>query len=69
MMISACIIAIGAGLVCLFDSEFAWQLYERDSQTIGLTVSRTRDWKHMVMAMGVFLIVLGVVGIFASFSQ
>lgn len=66
MLLTASVIAIGFGLLSLFDSEFAWSLHEADAQMMGTPLERTTNWETRMMLQGVFLFVLGGVGAMVS---
>jgi hypothetical protein len=66
MLLTASIIAMGFGLVSLFDSDFAWSLHEADARLMGTPMERTKDWEIRMMIQGFILFVLGGVGVMVS---
>lgn len=69
MLASAGLLAIMAGMVCLGDAEFAWQLYQWDCRLTGMEPPRLRNWRLRVKQVGVALIVLGLVGFRVSLGM
>lgn len=61
MIISAGILTISAGVLCISDDELAWNLYELDSRMIGIQVERPRNWRNRVYFMGLTLMLMGMV--------
>lgn len=62
MLFSASITVFCCGLLCLKDSDLAWQLYEWDCRQIGLYPRRMKQWRLRVQQVGYGLLGLGVLG-------
>lgn len=69
MILGAGILTFFAGIVCFWDSELAWRLYELDSRTIGIQVEKPDDWRERVRYMGVNLILLGLLALVAAIKM
>lgn len=68
MMLSASVIVLWCGIVCLSDSELAWRIYEWDCRMMSVTPPRLRNWRVRVKQVGSALVALGVLGLFVSFG-
>jgi|GEM_PF-3487792 len=68
MVFSVSAIAIAFGLLCWFDSDMVFRLYEHDLKMFGKVMERTADWNTTARAQGTFFIILGVVGFLSSFT-
>lgn len=66
MLLSLGIIAIVLGLVCVFERDLVWMLYEFDHRLLGTTVQRTRRWERLITLQGYFLVYLGVVALWGG---
>jgi hypothetical protein len=66
MLFSVSIIAIALGLACLFERDLVWMLYEYDSHLMGTSVERTPRWNQQAGWMGLFFVILGLVGFWAA---
>ncbi len=63
MLISAGIMVIVFGLICLFDSELAWLIHEMDARFVGRTARRSSHWETHMMLQGFCMIVAGGLGV------
>ena len=66
MVISAAIILIAFGSMCLFDKNTAWMLYEADARLTGKLIERTPDWDGLMTTQGFVLTFIGIIGIFVG---
>jgi hypothetical protein len=53
-------------LACLFERDLVWMLYEYDSHLMGTSVERTPRWNQQAGWMGLFFVILGLVGFWAA---
>ena len=63
MLFSASITVICCGLLCLKDTDLAWQMFEWDCQQIGLWPRRMKHWRLRVQQVGYGLLGLGLLGL------
>jgi len=64
MLITASVVVIGFGLLCLFDREFAWRLIELDARNFwGKTLSRSNNWQRDFTWQAICIILLGIIGL------
>ncbi len=63
MIVTAAVILIAFGSLCLFDKNTAWMLYEYDARLLGKVLHRTEAWDNLLTTQGVVLIVVGLVGV------
>ncbi len=68
MVISAAIILIAFGVLCVFDKNTAWMLYEADARMMGKFIQRTSDWDGLMTTQGIVLAMLGIVGIMVGLA-
>ena len=66
MVISAAIMLIAFGSMCLFDKNTTWMLYEADARLTGKFIERTADWDGLMTTQGLVLSLIGIIGIFVS---
>jgi len=64
MLVSASLVIIGFGLLCVFDREFAWRLIEMDARNFwGKTLHRSATWQRDFTWQGICIILLGLIGL------
>ncbi len=68
MLFSVSVIAIAFGLACLFERDLVWMLYEYDSRLTGAQVERTPRWNQQAAWMGLFLVILGIIGFWSALN-
>ena len=66
MVISAGIVLVCFGLMCLFQRDIAWMLYEADSRFFGKQLVRTHDWDQLMVIQGIVLVMIGILGVLVS---
>jgi hypothetical protein len=66
MIVTAAVILIAFGALCLFDKNTAWMLYEYDARLMGKVLERTQSWNNLLNTQGVVLVLVGVIGVFIS---
>jgi len=67
MILLACLLLIAFGLMCLFERDLAFQLYEYDAKLMGKVLRRTRAWDHLMRTQGAVLLMVGILGFVISF--
>lgn len=67
MVISAGIVLICFGLMCLFQRDIAWMLYEADARFAGKQRARTPDWDQLMVTQGIVLVMIGIIGVLVGF--
>lgn len=63
MIITAAVILIAFGALCVFDKNTAWMLYEYDARLMGKVLQRTEAWNNLLNTQGFVLILVGVIGV------
>ena len=63
MIVTAAVILIAFGALCLFDKNTAWMLYEYDARLMGKVLQRSQAWDNLLNTQGVVMIVVGLIGI------
>ncbi len=63
MLTSASLLVICCGVLCLKDTDLAWQLFEWDCRMMSMNPPRLADWRLRVRQAGYGLISLGVFGV------
>jgi hypothetical protein len=67
MILVACILLIAFGLLCLFEHDMAFQLYEYDAKLMGKVLRRTREWENLMRTQGAVLLMVGLLGFVICF--
>ena len=67
MVLVASILLIAFGLMCLFERDMAFQLYEYDAKLMGKILRRTQDWDSLMRTQGVVMVMVGFMGFFIGF--
>jgi hypothetical protein len=67
MIFIASVLLIAFGLMCVFDKEMAFRLYEYDAKLMGKVLERTRDWDGMIFTQGSVLVMVGIIGFIVAF--
>jgi hypothetical protein len=62
MVLAASILLIAFGLMCLFEKDMAFRLYEYDARLMGKVLERTRSWEGLMQTQGAVLVLIGVIG-------
>lgn len=68
MLVSASVLMICCGVVCLRDTDLAWRLYEWDCRMMGMTPPRIHNWRLRVRQVGGLLIAFGLVALRVSLT-
>lgn len=63
MLLSASVLVIVFGFICLFDSELAQSIHEADARMFGFQLNRASNWETRMMIQGAILIVMGGIGV------
>lgn len=64
MLLSASFMMMGFGLLCIFDADLVWSLYETDNRLFsGKAVHKSSNWETLIMQLGSVLLVLGGIGL------
>jgi hypothetical protein len=64
MLISASVVTMAIGFLCILDSNIVWSLYEADARLFkGKILQKTPNWETNIMYQGAGLIVLGGIGV------
>ena len=50
------------GLICLFERDMAFMLYEYDARLMGKVLKRTPDWDNLMRTQGAVLVMAGLIG-------
>jgi hypothetical protein len=66
MIITAAVILIAFGALCLFDKNTAWMLYEYDARLMGKVLQRSEAWNNLLNTQGFVLILVGLIGVVIS---
>jgi hypothetical protein len=64
MLMTAGMMVIAFGLICLFDSDLAWFIHEADARLFGKELVKSAHWENQMMIQGFCLIIVGGIGIF-----
>ena len=67
MVLVASILLIAFGLMCLFERDMAFQLYEYDAKLMGKILRRTQDWDSLMRTQGVVMVMVGFMGFLIGF--
>ena len=59
MIFVASTLLIAFGLMCLFDREMAYRLYEYDAKLMGKVLERTPGWDSLMQTQGAVLVLVG----------
>ena len=62
MVLIASILLLGFGLMCLFERDIAFMLYEYDARLMGKVLKRTADWDSLMRTQGAVLVMAGLMG-------
>lgn len=62
MILVASILLIAFGLMCLFERDMAFQLYEYDARLMGKILRRTQEWESLMRTQGVVMVMVGLMG-------
>ena len=63
MVISAGILLIFLGGLCLWQRDLAWMLVEADVRLTGGQIERTAEWEALTRTQGGVMLLLGVIGV------
>jgi hypothetical protein len=63
LVISAGVILIAFGLMCVFDKNTTWVLYEHDARLFGRVIRRDREWEALMTTQGIVLVMIGIMGV------
>jgi hypothetical protein len=64
MILVASVLLIAFGLMCLFERDMAFQLYEYDAKLMGKVLRRTQDWDSLMCTQGLVMLMVGFMGFF-----
>jgi hypothetical protein len=64
MILVASVLLIAFGLMCLFERDVAFQLYEYDAKLMGKVLRRTQDWDSLMRTQGLVMLMVGFMGFF-----
>jgi hypothetical protein len=64
MILVASVLLIAFGLMCLFERDMAFQLYEYDAKLMGKVLRRTQDWDSLMRTQGLVMLMVGFMGFF-----
>ena len=64
MVLVASVLLIAFGLMCLFERDMAFQLYEYDAELMGKVLRRTQDWESLIRTQGLVMLMVGFMGFF-----
>jgi len=69
MIITASFFVIGAGILCLYNKDLAWMLYEFDARMWGADAPRKgKNWQQQVQMAGYCLVWLGILGMMTGIN-
>jgi hypothetical protein len=63
MVLVVSILIMAFGLMCLFERDIAFMLYEYDARLMGKVLRRTPDWDSLMRIQGAVLVMAGVLGL------
>jgi hypothetical protein len=63
MVLVVSILIMAFGLMCLFERDIAFMLYEYDARLMGKVLRRTPDWDSLMRTQGTVLVLAGVLGL------
>lgn len=66
MVLIASVLLIAFGLLCLFERDMAFELYEYDAKLMGKVLRRTQDWDSLIRTQGVVMLMVGFMGFFVG---
>jgi hypothetical protein len=64
MILVASVLLIAFGLMCLFERDMAFHLYEYDAKLMGKVLRRTQDWDSLMRTQGLVMLMVGFMGFF-----
>lgn len=62
MVLMASVLLMGFGLMCLFERDIAFMLYEYDARLLGKVLRRTPDWDSLMRTQGAVLVMVSAIG-------
>ena len=66
MVLIASVLLIAFGLLCLFERDMAFDLYEYDAKLMGKVLRRTQDWDSLIRTQGIVMLMVGFMGFFVG---
>jgi hypothetical protein len=62
MIFVASTLLIAFGLMCMFEKDMAFRLYEYDAKLMGKVLERTPSWESLMRTQGAVLVLIGMIG-------
>ena len=66
MVLIASVLLIAFGLLCLFERDMAFDLYEYDAKLMGKVLRRTQEWESLIRTQGIVMLMVGFMGFFVG---
>ncbi len=63
MVFVVSVLLMAFGLMCLFERDIAFMLYEYDARLMGKVLRRTSDWDSLMRTQGTVLVMAGGLGL------